>query len=375
MKLRDFFNAAPKPKPMATDTQMESIKYVKRPPSFVERDVKSLKNAYKAATSISYQQRATLYDIYFENLVLDAHLRGITEKRTLSVINQDLVYMDKSGEVFDIGLIGHPRFLDMLRDVFETIYWGYSVLDIDTKSGEFDYFIVPRKHVNPESNTINPDEYGNNGINIDLFQNGLKVGRYDDMGLFMVAGVYSIFKRNMLADWAQYSEKAAMMLNMIKGTGNDKLVEKALIDTYSQLGSNPSVTIPDGVDMDFMNMSSSSQNQLFEGFFDTLNAEQSKLILGQTMTTEDGSSLSQSEVHAAQQHILLNADKRYVLNFLNYKFNKFMPMFGAPEGGYFKFVESDSLSLSEQLDNDLKLQQLGVVFDEKYLREKYGIDD
>jgi phage gp29-like protein len=165
------------------------------------------------------------------------------------------------------------------------------------------------------------------------------------------------------------------MLNMIKGTGNDKLVEKALIDTYSQLGSNPSVTIPDGVDMDFMNMSSSSQNQLFEGFFDTLNAEQSKLILGQTMTTEDGSSLSQSEVHAAQQHILLNADKRYVLNFLNYKFNKFMPMFGAPEGGYFKFIESDSLSLSEQLDNDLKLQQLGVVFDEKYLREKYGIDE
>jgi len=188
MKLRDFFNAAPKPKPMATDTQMESIKYVKRPPSFVERDVKSLKNAYKAATSISYQQRATLYDIYFENLVLDAHLRGITEKRTLSVINQDLVYMDKSGEVFDIGLIGHPRFLDMLRDVFETIYWGYSVLDIDTKSGEFDYFIVPRKHVNPESNTINPDEYGNNGINIDLFQNGLKVGRDDDMGLLWWRG-------------------------------------------------------------------------------------------------------------------------------------------------------------------------------------------
>ena len=58
-----------------------------------------------------------------------------------------------------------------------------------------------------------------------------------------------------------------------------------------------------------------------------------KLVLGQTMTTEDGSSRSQAEVHERTQEDIFDADGKYVLDVLNYEFTKVLnQLFGLPEG-------------------------------------------
>jgi len=355
---------------------MRFIKFTKRQEFFMERDMKGLKTAYTSSTMPGFEQRGLLYEIYRENLIFDAHLRGITEKRTLSVINQTLNYFDQAGNVIEHEIFKSHRFNQMLKDVFETVYWGFTVIQFEKEGGKFGYYLYPRELVNAENLELLTDQYSQNGYPIELFENAVTFGEQGDMGLFMPAGVYSIFKRNLLGDWAQYSEQAGMMLNMIKGTGNDKLTEKAITDVYDSIGSGASVNIPEGVDMDFKNLSSGSQNALFENFFDTMNGEQSKLILGQKLTTDEGSgSLSQAVVHAAQQGIILNADTKYLLSFLNSEFRQSLGLWGVSDTGYFAFDDSEQLTTSEKLDNDLKLMQLGYIFAPEYLKERYGIND
>lgn len=374
MKLKDIFNATPKAEAQPMTDKMRSLKLYKRTETFMTRDLRSLKLAYGSAKMVTGEQRASLLDIYEENLILDAHLRGICEKRTLSVIQQDLRYHSASGDIIEHEIFEHPAFDDMLKDVFEAKFWGFTVLQFENEGG-FGYYMQPRKYVLPDKQQITTDEYANEGYLIESFDNAVFIGKPNDLGLFMPAGVYSIFKRNLLSDWAEYSERAGMMLELIEGTGNDKLVQKTLNDIGSDIGSGKRVNVPEGVNMDFKNLSSGSQNALFENFFDALNKEQSKLILGQTMTTEDGSSLSQSEVHSEQQQILLNSDKKFMLAFLNTQFKENMSLWSVPDGGYFAYNDSEQLSTAEQLDNDLKLMQLGYTFKPEYLKEKYGIDD
>ena len=346
------------------------------PPSRTSKDLEKLKRAIQSAESWTHPNRTDLYDIYLEQLDYDGHLTGVLNKRRLNILNKGVTFQNESG-VNDqvIEFIDSPTFMKFLSDTLDTIFWGYSLFEFDYDNpGEFKYYLIPRKHVKPETKQVVREQRDSTGVT--YISDGMDkyicdLGEEKDFGLLRTACFYSIIKRNLLGDWANYSELAGNNFQLIKYKGNDHLVKNAT--EQAMKGSNRQVTLPDGVDVEFVNQSSASQNVLFEGLHNTLNKEISKLILGQTMTTEDGSSRSQAEVHQTQQNEIFLADERFVLNFLNHKFREYLPNWGLPNDGYFQFMEKPDII--EQLVIDEKIKNLGYVFKPEYLKEKYNIDD
>jgi hypothetical protein len=110
----------------------------------------------------------------------------------------------------------------------------------------------------------------------------------------------------------------------------------------------------------------------FKDFIDLADEQISKLILGQTMTTDDGSSRSQAEVHAEVLESYTGADLRWLEHLINNKLLPFCENLGLTFGGaMFSWDNSEKLSLSEQFEIDKELLNF-YKLPAEYITAKYG---
>jgi phage gp29-like protein len=208
-----------------------------------------------------------------------------------------------------------------------------------------------------------------------LGKNMVFVGDKNDLGLFKTLTPLSIYKRLLRNNWATYAELAGNNFQAVKYRGNVDPKKRAELQAALQLAkTGRAFQIPEGIDMEVTNLSSSSQNALFENYAEYIDKSQAKLVLGQTMTTEQGSSRSQAEVHERTQAEIFASDDRYILNFLNYEFYDFHKLYGLPTEGRWGFKEDSSVKELREIEKDLKLKQLGYTFTPEQIAEKYGLE-
>jgi hypothetical protein len=74
------------------------------------------------------------------------------------------------------------------------------------------------------------------------------------------------------------------------------------------------------------------------------------------------------------QETIFDGDCKYLLNFLNYDFYEIQQMYGVPPGGRWQYVQSGSLVDEKEIEKDLKLKELGIVFTDAEIRKKYNIE-
>lgn len=369
MKLPKFFNYI---KEQVPDT---GFTYTVMPPDRSQKDLLSWKTAIMLDEGY-FDSKWRLLDIYKEQLDVDGHLAGLIRKRTSALLQNDLQYI-RNGVVDESvsEWMEKQRFKDFIKEVHEALYFGHSLFWFGKTNGEdFSYKLIDRKHVNGYKKVVLKNQQDTDGMSYEnalLLREAIEVGQPGDLGLLKTATYYSIIKRNLIADWANYAEEAGRNFRFIKYKGRDVEGRNKLLSALKASGSGGIVSVPEGIEIDVQNMSSSSQNELFENFMDYLNKEQSKLILGQTMTTDDGSSRSQAEVHASEQELLLQSDKTKILNFLNYDFYDYFQKWGIKPGG--RFIFGENKDLNKMIDFDLKLKQLGYVFTIEEIKERYGL--
>ena len=98
-------------------------------------------------------------------------------------------------------------------------------------------------------------------------------------------------------------------------------------------------------------------------------------IRDRTMTTKDGSSLSQSKTHADVEDDVNDDDKAYVLEVLNHELLPKMEKRGYPvKGGWFIYPKKDNTTLSEKMTIAEKVDdrtENGI--DEDYWYETFGL--
>jgi phage gp29-like protein len=138
--------------------------------------------------------------------------------------------------------------------------------------------------------------------------------------------------------------------------GNYETVKKQAKET----GSNAWAVLPIGSDMKQESGGGKQGSDNFKLLAEFCNAEMSKAMLGQTMTTESGSSYSQSKVHGETEDDINHADRRFVERVLN---EKFIPLlisqgFSIPEKEDFtplnrkkNWTKSNSLKLTSSYIN------------------------
>jgi phage gp29-like protein len=373
MKILNYFRKEQTPESVGNGFQI-----VQQPPDRAAKDLAKWKTAIQAAEMVGYKRRTDLLDIYTEQLDMDAHLFGVIEKRKKKILGYELLYLrnDKVDEKVTEWLQA-DKFGAFIADLIDYVFWGYTVFSFEAIKGNwFEYYLVPRKHVNPYKKMVLKNQYDGEGMSYLPMMEGIRptvseVGSADDLGLLKTLTYYSILKRNGVGDWFTYLQEAGRNFKTVKVKGGDVSQRKEAVNAMKNLGAGGELVLPDGVDMELISGASSSQNQLFENAVKWCDEQMSKLVLGGIMTTDTGSSRAQAEVHQDQQGTIEQADKEFVLNYLNYIFTDYLWIWGINPGGMFDFKES--LDVAGELEKDLKLKELGVI-NTSELYEKYSIE-
>jgi len=347
------------------------------------KDITKWKNALKAAEDPDNPDRSKLMDLYHD-LMLDGHLTSITEKRILNITNLPIVWQTGTGKenVLITDLLETEAFDNLLRLIIESRYYGYSLAWVDiTQPGtnKPNTKLIDRRHVEPNRHIYKYKQSDSLNAGIDytlppLSNYVLTAGREDDLGLLLKCAPYVLWKRGDIGDWATFAEVFGSPTRKGKYPSGDLNSKQELTDSMEEAGSSNAFIIPDTCDIDLVqNTTSTSGKGVHESFADFLNNEMSKIVLGNTMTTDAQGGNYKGEVHENSQQGIFDSDKKFILRILNSTFWTLLEMHGYnPADGKFTVLESDNIALKDRIGIDKELNDI-IDMEPEYFYEKYGV--
>lgn len=343
------------------------------------KNVGKWKQAIQAAENIEFPQRTALLDLY-EDIKLDPILSSCLDKRRMAITDSKIEFGEDGKSYPEIEeLIDMPWFEEMLSDIIDARFEGHSLMWFDPSNrSDIKYKLIPRKNVIPEAHEYKRYQHDLNGLkyNKPPYTNySYEVGNNHKLGLLAKAVPFVLLKRGNFSDWATFAEIFGQPLRKGKYPTRDNEAKLTLKKAMEEAGSSPYIVIPDELDVTFEQATANSDGRLFEKLGDACDNQVIFLILGQLLTTKSGDKGARAlgEVHLEEEKRINRADKRFVLNALNYSFRKLLAIHGYNIGnGKFSFGEENTMPINEQLAMDEKLDKI-VEIPPEYFYEKYNI--
>lgn len=338
------------------------------------------KNAITAAENIDMPKRVRLLDLYAD-MMLDTHLTSVVEKRLSNVASIPISFVKADGTRDDrmTQILESPWFDVFVKECLKARFWGYSLFQFDTDAdGWPTCTVIDRKHVDPQRQIILRDQSDVQGTPFDQFYNLLLVGDGNDLGLLIKAARYVIYKNYDIGDWSEFAEIFGMPIRDYTYDATDEEARRQVVEDARTQGSNQVYIHPEGTHLSLIESAGKTGSlDVYKGLADFCNAEISKLILGNTLTTQAGDTGTQALGRVQQQgeEMILADDRKYVLNVLNYQLADLFAQMGIEtKGGRFVYEESEDIDLEQQMRICQGLIQMGLDIDQDYLYEKFGVE-
>ena len=335
--------------------------------------------AIRAAENVDYSQRSRLYDLY-SDILLDAHLSCVIEKRKNAVLCSDIEFR-RDGKPDDRvnEQIHSPWFNRCIADLLDARFWGFSLLQF-YRSGEWiDYDLIPRKHVDPIRQQILRQQTDIIGTSWDNYPDLLFVGGKEDLGLLAKAAPWVIYKRNTTADWAQFSEVFGMPIQEYTYETDDEDSRRRALEDANSIGAL--ATFIHGKDTELKLVEAGNKTgsaEVYEKFCERCNNEISKLILGNTLTTESSENGTQAlgTVHKKVEDKVAQSDRLYILDILNYDMADIFAAMGIDtKGGTFCFPEQKDVDMNTKISILTQLHSnFQLPVDDDWLYEQFGVE-
>jgi phage gp29-like protein len=190
-----------------------------------------------------------------------------------------------------------------------------------------------------------------------------------------------LFKSYTLKDWVAFAEIYGIPFRIGKygpmATAEDR---RALLAAVRNLGSDAAAIFPSTMELELVDGAGKGGGArgVFDSLADYLDKQVSKVVLGQTMTTDHGSSMAQAKVHEEVRHdikewdgdqleITINRDLVRVFVDFNFGRQKKYPWVGFPVP-----KPEDLTVLADTLT---KVVPLGVRVRESEVRERLGFSE
>lgn len=365
-----------KAKPQKAGTK----KYIYREQLYrIRQDLAKWRNAIQEAERIDNPNRLELYRIYAD-IVLDAHLTAVMSSRKNKTLSKSFMICNEAGEeVPDKTKLFYKNwFYKFMNHALDSVLYGYSLIEFDRlEDYNFkDVELVYREHVKPEFSIFVNRPYDREGINYTElpFSNWLVgVGEPKDLGLLMKAVPYVLWKKLGSVNWSEYSELFGKPFRIGRTNTRDESMRAVMAEMLDQMGSSGWGVFDKEDEITLLEISQSDAYNIYEKLLKYCSEELSKLILGQTMTTDNGSSRSQAEVHERVSEEYAMADMKFIQFVVN---DQLFPMLNAHgfglDGLYFKFDQAEKISLKDQFSIDRSLMAFYKI-PESYITEKYGV--
>ncbi len=354
--------------------------------SLTRKDIGDWRNAWQLAINVDSPNRQRLYDIY-RDVEIDLHLSGCIQQREGFVMARSFKLVNEHGEEDEeaINFFNTSWFKQLMKLALNANYWGHSLIelgnittDINGRQTYDGVKLIPRKHVIPEYHRVITDLSQDWHSGIDYHETPfadwlIEVGQPDSLGLYLKAATQTIPKKNALAFWDTFAEIFGMPMRIARTTTRDDKERRKLEDMLERSGTAGYMLADQGTELEFVESSKGDAFNVYDRRIDRANSELSKLIIGQTMTIEDGSSLSQSETHLEVFQNLIEADCDNIRDMVNNQLLPRMIRHGFPlQGIHFDWDYSTDYTPEQQVAYE-QLVLNNYEVDPAYFQEKYNM--
>lgn len=354
--------------------------------ALIRRDLRDWRIAWQRAINVDSPDRRALYDIY-RDVSVDLHLsgcigqrEGFVKARTFKITGPDGRDDEKALAYFDA-----KWFKDLIEYAMESIYWGHSLIELGDviRDGNgaraFDGVkLIPRKHVIPEFGVVISDLGQDHTTGIPYRQPPftdwlIEVGKPDNLGLFLKAATQTIPKKNALSFWDTFAEIFGMPLRIARTTTRDPEERRKMERMMDEMGTAGWGIFQEGTEIEVVESTKGDSFNVYDRRIERANSELSKLLIGQTMTIEDGSSLSQSQTHLKVFENLIESDCDMIRDVVNDQLIPRMIRLGFPlEGRCFDWDYSVDYTPEQQVQYETMIADRYEV-EGTYFAEKYGL--
>ena len=327
----------------------------------------------------------------------DEHYRSQLSTRKMAVSSLEFTVEPYSDDANDVKYADAVRDIltdatmpDLVENLLDGIAKGYSVVRITWGTKDNLWLPVAYEHKDPrlfKMDTYNPEtlliDDNGNGVSMNpydfiVFKPRLKSGLFIRSGLARVVAWSFLYKKLGIKDWNRFLEAYGMPTRLGRyGSNHSKQDQEALRRAVRNIQGDGSAIIPESMQLEFIQGQTNGKGaESYEKICSYLNKEISKLVLGQTMTSEDGASQSQATVHNEVRKDIIASDARRVCAciieqlikpylFLNYGADVNMPKIALPL--------PQKEDLSTLADNITKLHGIGVEISVAQVREKFKL--
>lgn len=332
--------------------------------------------------------------------IADPHYRSVLSTRKLAVagIAPEVVAAgeDKASQEqadFVREIVEAPQFSDLVTDLLDGLGKGYGVVETewDTSGNRW----MPAHYVwrDPRGfkfdratrQVMARDEKGE-GLPLEPFRFAVHVPKLVSGlpyrgALGRIAAWAFLFKNYTIKDWMRFTEVYGMPLRVGKyGPNATEEDKRKLLRAITNMGSDAAAIVPQSMMVEFVQTmaGTGSMGPVFDRFADYLDKQVSKAVLGQTMTSDDGSSKAQATVHNDVRMDIKAADARQVM--MTLQRDLIIPAVALNFGQQQKYPQvrlpvEEAEDVTAWTDNAGKMMDRGVAVSLTQVREKLGLDE
>jgi len=330
----------------------------------------------------------------------DLHYASVLGTRKLAISGLSIRVEAASDDAEDVRradqlkeIVGSPEFGELQADLTDAMGKGYSVSEImwdrsgktwnpsrfeprDQRFFQFDRDTGRELRLLDEADPVNgialaPYKFI---IHLPRIRSGMPIRG----GLARLAAVGYMCKAWTWKDWMGFADIFGMPMRVGRyGPGASKEDISTLMSAVANLGSDAAAVIPDSMRIDFTQAANvTGAGDFFKGLAEWWDKQVSKAVVGQTMSTDDGSSQAQATIHNEVRLDLLQADAKAESNTLNrYFVRPWCDLNFAPGRPYPRLIidvpqPEDTKLLIAALE---KLVPLGLKVEQSVIRDKLNI--
>ncbi|RAJ06394.1 DUF935 domain-containing protein [Aeromonas salmonicida] len=331
----------------------------------------------------------------------DPHYASVLRTRKFAVASLDPSVEAASDDAADQMLADEVRQLmdsdqipDLFFDLLDGLGKGMGVCQIlwDTSGGRWtpnDYSWVDPRYLRPDADTLSKilliSDDAPQGKPLEPYKFIVhlprsKSGSIWRNGLARQCAVLYMLKSFTTRDWWAFAEVFGIPIRVGKYGPNATPDQIATLkNAIATIASDAGAIIPDSMMVEFVETAKGNGGDtLFESMVRWCNEEISKLVLGQTMTTENGSSMAQANVHNEVRLDIAKWDARQLEATINeYLVKPFIVLNWGVQKAYprvcIRVPEPEDLKLL--VESLMPLVDRGMKVSESELRDKFGLAD
>ena len=345
-------------------------------PANVNSDDALFKRALSAANNVRSPNFSSLQEIY-NQIYTEAEVKSSCERRLNALSSQRFCMVDGDTDV-ETDIFERPWFLQLLEHAHYSTYFWYSIIVLERESGRITAAkLIDRRNClwDGEDWLIGKDRWDTRPIPISNYPSHIVAAALTDhqvRGLLQAVTPVVFRKRRLKRMYDLSVQRFFAPLIHIGTQGRGKELDASLAKQASAIGSSGMLVLPKETEVKTLNTNNTGITSI-PTILDGVSEEVTRLLLGQTLTSQQGGARSQAEVHERVLEGITRDDTRRFVTFFNESVLPILKQLDSsiPEGA--KLDVKNITSRRELLDDLDLFMKHGIEPEKEWLETISGI--